>query len=188
MKKASLSAVLVVLVAVAVSLAGPASATPPHHPPHPGSNPTVGTSSADVPVTCTFGAPSPVFATIAHVSVTAPSDTHPRAPYTASFLVTLDGIVAPFDVATFSMMSTYDVSGPVDPNGAVVFTETPQSLAVGESPTSTTFTQTFTPGPHGTISYRFDAVSYDFAFGGTDTIHAACTLDDGPVVVRQTSV
>jgi hypothetical protein len=188
MKKRSWFALVVGIVAGLLSIAGPAGAAPPPHPPHPGSNPTVATSTADVPVTCTFGAPSPVFPTTAHVSVTSPSNTVPNAPYTASFLVTLDGLVAPFDVATFSMTSTYNVSGPVDPNGALVFTEAPQSLAVGESPTSTTFTQVFAPRPHGTISYRFDAVSYDFAFGGTDTIHADCTLDNGPVVVRQTAV
>jgi hypothetical protein len=86
------------------------------------------------------------------------------------------------------MTSTYNVSGPVNPNGAIVFTEAPQSLAAGQSPTSTTFTQTFAPGAHGMISYRFDAVSYDFAFAGTDNIHADCTLDNGPVVIRQTTI
>ena len=130
----------------------------------------------------------PVFQTTAHVSVTSPSDTQPNAPYTASFLVTLDGLVATFDVEDFSMTSTYNVSGPVNPNGAIVFTEVPQTLNAGDSPTSTTFDQTFAPRPHGTISYRFDAVSYDFKFASTDTIHADCTLDDGPVVVRQTDV
>ena len=143
MKKPSLFVLLLGLVAViAMSFAGPASAAPPPHPlhpPHPGSNPTVGTSTADVPVTCTFGIPSPVVHNTAHVSVTAPGDTYPNAPYTASFLVTLDGLVAPFDVESFTMTSTYNVSGPVDPNGAIVFTEAPQSLAAGESPTFTTF-------------------------------------------------
>jgi len=33
-----------------------------------------------------------------------------------------------------------------------------------------------------------DAVSYDFAFGGTGNIRADCALDNGPVVVRQTTV
>ena len=192
MKKPSLFVLLIGLVAlIAVSFAGPVSAAPPPHPvhpPHPGPNPTVGTSTVDVPVTCTFGSPSPVFATTGHVSVTAPADTSPNAPYTASFLVSLDGLVAPFDVESFTMTSTYDVSGPVDPNGAIAFTEAPQSFPAGESPTSTTFTQTFAPGSHGTISYRFDAVSYDFAFAGTGNIHADCSLDNGPVVVRQTSI
>jgi hypothetical protein len=189
MKKPSRFVLLLGLVTlVAMSIAGPANASPPPHPPHPGLNPTVGTTTVDVPVTCTFGSPTPVFATTAHVSVTAPANTYPNAPYTASFLATLDGIVAPFDVQSFTMTSTYDVSGPVNPNGAIAFTEAPQSLSAGESPTFTTFTQTFTPGPHGTISYEFDAVSYDFTFASTGPIHADCTLDNGPVVVRQTII
>jgi hypothetical protein len=192
MKKQSWFVLLIGIVALAaVSIAAPAGASPPPHPPHPphpGVNPTVGTSTVDVPVTCTFGSPSPVFPTTAHVSVTAPAHTQPNAPYTASFLVSLDGLVAPLDVESFTMTSTYDVSGPVNPDGAIVFTQSPQSLSAGASPTFTTFTQAFAPGPHGTISYEFAAVSYDFAFAGTDNIHADCTLDNGPVVVRQTTL
>jgi hypothetical protein len=102
--------------------------------------------------------------------------------------VSLDGLVAPFDIESFAMTSTYTVGGPVSPSGALTFTEDPQSLDAGDTPTPTTFTQAFTPGANGTISYRFDAVSYDFAFAGTGNIHADCTLDDGPVVVRETAI
>jgi hypothetical protein len=192
MKKPSSFLALIGLVTlVAASITGPASAVPPPHPPHPlhpGTNPTVGTSTVNVPVTCTFGSPSPVFPTTAHVSVTAPAVTYPNAPYTASFLVSLDGLVAPLDVESFTLTSTYNVSGPVNPNGTITFTEPAQSLAAGASPTFTTFTQTFAPGALGTVSYRFDAVSYDFAFAGTDNIHADCALDNGPVVVRETTI
>jgi hypothetical protein len=195
MKKPSLFVLLIGIVAVVfVSMAGAAGAAqpphPPHpvHPPHPGSNPTVGTTTVDVPITCTFGPGSPTAHETAHVSVTSPSNTNPNAPYDASFLLTIDDLIAPADVASFTITSTYNLSGPVSPNGALSFTQEPQSFPAGSEPTFSSFTQTLTPGHNGTISYRFDDVSYDFAFGGTDNIHADCTLDNGPVDISQTNI
>ena len=200
MKKSPLLVLLLGLFAlVAVPIAGPASAAPPPHPvhptqpvhpPHPGSNPTVVTSTVDVPVTCSIGPAPVIFATTADVSVTAPTDTYPNAPYAVSFLVSLDGVVNNTPEGTVSIVftSTYNVSGPVDPNGAIVFPDGPQSVAEGDSPTFNTFTQTFTPGSQGTISYQFDAFAYDFHFTGGTNIHADCALDGGPVDVAQTGI
>jgi hypothetical protein len=193
MKKPSQFIVAVGLVALVIgSMAGVANAVkPPHpehpvHPVHPKLNPTVGTTTVDAPITCNFGPGSPIVNEMAHVSVTSPSSTQPNAPYDTDFLLTIDDIVAPADVESFTVTSTYGVSGAVSPSGSISFTQAPQSIPSGGSPTFDTFTQTFTPGPHTTISYEFDAVSYDFKFASTDTIHADCTLDNGPVVVRTT--
>src|SRR4051812_4671513 len=104
--------ILSVLAMVSVVAGLGASAAPAS------AGPTSGTSTVAVPVTCTFGPNTPIFTTTAHVSVTAPSITPPLLAYNASFRVHLDGITAPFDVQSFAMSSTYNISGPVNPHGA----------------------------------------------------------------------
>ena len=178
------------LAAVAVTMLGtlvavPASAAPASRAPV---SPAAVTTVA-VPVSCTFGPDTPVFDTTAHVTVSSPANALLLQNYSAKFTVHIDDLVAPFDVQSITVTSNFTISGPVHPKGAVTFTTAPQALATGQEPTDTTFAKAQQAGlQSGTVGYRFDGLSYDFKFAGSSTIHAACTLTNGPVVVRTTKV